>query len=206
MTAIPNWLDGRRALVVGSGDAADAVATDFATAGARVHRLGEALDDAPAVAAAFDSAEQGLGAPVDLLVHAGTPLGDASTADIDLAAWRGGFSADIDGRFFHAAELARRLVGARLPGTILYLMPSPRMAAGRAAAATAHGTLDNLVKSLAVEWGRDGIRVNAIASRVVEAYDAATPTQRTSLTSLGAYLCSDYGAYITGCVMGVDEV
>lgn len=206
MTAPSNWLEGRRALIAGAGAAADAVATGFAAAGAKVERVSAVAVDGPDIAEVFATTEAKLGGPVDLLVHAGAELADASAEMISLEAWRSGFSADIDGRFLHAAEFARRSIAAKQRGAILFLMPSPKPGPGRATAASANGALDNLVKSLSVEWGRDGIRTNAITSRVVEGFATASPEGRTSLVNLGAYICSDYGAYITGCLMGVDEL
>ncbi|WP_242124274.1 SDR family oxidoreductase [Sphingobium sp. Sx8-8] len=200
LIALPAWLEGRRALAVGEGAALDAVAAALETAGARAVR-GAAVADLPEVAAQFDAA-----GPVDLLVHAGTPLPTISSEQIGMEQWRATFSADLDGRFLHAAEFTRRLLAADMPGNILYLMPPYRVEAGQGMAGTAHGALDNLVKSLSVEWARDGIRVNAIASRVVADYQGSTEPQQTSLTSLAAYLLSDYAAYVTGTITGIDEV
>ena len=66
--------------------------------------------------------------------------------------------------------------------------------------------VENLVKSLAVEWARDGIRINAIASRACEVPPESDPELTQSLGNLAAYLLSDYAAYVSGTVMGVDEV
>jgi NAD(P)-dependent dehydrogenase (short-subunit alcohol dehydrogenase family) len=187
--AVPAWLAGRRALVVGGSGA---VAQSLSTFGAVVVGGDPGAVDAAAVAAAFALAEARVEGGIDILVHGGTQAGQAAAETVSLDAWRASFSADIDGRFLYAAEFARRRLEAGRPGAILLLMPAFRAGPGLAAAATAHGALDNLVKSLAVEWARDGIRVNAIA---------ASATQG----NLAAYLVSDYAAYVTGCVMGVDE-
>ena len=61
------------------------------------------------------------------------------------------------------------------------------------------------MKTLAVEWARDGIRVNAIASRACEPGGLGDPAVRVSLGHLAAYLASDYAAYVSGMVMGIDE-
>jgi len=195
------WLAGRRALVVGAGAAIDAVAGALVTAGATVRRAAPDLVDAPEIAALFDEGA------ADVLVHGGTPLPVAPPESFSMDDWRATFSADIDGRFLFAAEFARRIIGdTGSHGAILFLMPGFGTEAGRSLAGTAHGALDNLVKSLAVEWGRDGIRVNAIASRTVEAFDGASPDRRESLCNLAAWLVSDYAAYMTGTVAGIDEL
>ena len=203
--ATPQWLQGRRALVAGNAPGAEAIAVALARHGAAVVRAGTAATDAPEIAAAFAAAEQSADGGMDILIHAGTPMAAAAPQDIGLAAWRATHSADIDGRFLHAAEFTRRRLATAGRGAILFLMPSPVIAPGRAAPATAHGALDNLVKSLAVEWARDGIRINAIASHVAENFAGAAQAEQESLANLAAYLVSDYAAYVTGCVMGISE-
>lgn len=201
---MPQWLAGRSALVVGGAAAAPHVAEALRGHGARVHRGGDAtLVDAAAVAEAFDADPAGPG--FDILVHAGTPIVDAAADLTNLGTWRAEQSADIDGRFLFSAEFLRRRLALRRTGSILLLMPSAAVRPGRAATLSAHGALDNLVKSLAVEWARDGVRMNAIASRVVEQPAAATEAERESLGQLAAYLVSDYAAYVSGMIMGISE-
>jgi NAD(P)-dependent dehydrogenase (short-subunit alcohol dehydrogenase family) len=204
--ATAHWLVGRRAIVAGAGDAADTVTSALAEAGAAIERLAAPSTDAPEIAQAFESIAAKLGGPIDLLVHAGVAMPAVSAEAIDLDAWRASLSADIDGRFLFAAEFTRRLLVAEAGGSILYLMPSPDAGVGRSASATADGALANLVKSLAVEWGRDGIRINAIRSRACEPGGLADVAVKDSLGYLAAYLSSGYSAYVTGCLMGVDEL
>jgi NAD(P)-dependent dehydrogenase (short-subunit alcohol dehydrogenase family) len=194
------WLAGRRALVVGEGAAADAVANAITVAGGTVRRAPAAMVDAATIEEQFDQGE------VDLLVHAGTTLPADAPESVTLDVWRETFSADIDGRFLFAAAFARRIIGAAdRHGAILFLMPGFRAEPGRGLAGTAHGALDNLVKSLAVEWARDGIRVNAIASQAVSDFGGASTDKQASLANLAAWLLSDYAAYMTGTVAGIDE-
>ncbi|CAM8672627.1 SDR family oxidoreductase [Sphingobium sp.] len=206
MTTLPTLLNGRHAMVAGVGDAADHVATALAALGARITRITPPSVDADIIAAAFADAQSQQGQPVDLLVHGGAPLGVGDAETVSLDVWRKGFSADIDGRFLYASAFARRRIAAHDRGAILFLLPSPRITGGRTAQLSAHGALDNLVKSLAVEWGRDGIRTNAIASHVVDGFAQATEAARASLGHLAGYILSDHGAYISGMVMGIDEL
>lgn len=200
------WLTGRKALVAGPGAAGDAIASGFEKLGAIVLRDSKASADAAEIAASFAEAECALDGPVDILVHSGATIADAKPEAMTIAEWRSGFSADIDGRFFHAAEFTRRTNEAKASGSILMLLPSDRPAVGRSAKASAHGALDNLVKSLAVEWSRDAIRTNAIASIAIEDFAAQSAEVQISLVNLAAYIVSDYGGYITGMVMGIDEL
>ena len=203
MTPPVQWLAGRRALIAGGGAAIDVVADALQRAGARVMRsaivaggedgIGEEM------AALFDAGG------IDILVHGGAPRVARSALDTGVDGWRADVSADIDLRFLHSTEYARRCLAAGQGGAILFLMPAPQPRTGQVAAATVTGAIDNLVKSLAVEWARDGIRVNAIASRLCETDGVEDEAARESLGHLAAYLVSDYAAYISGTVMGIDE-
>ncbi|MDB5430171.1 MAG: fadH [Caulobacter sp.] len=138
--------------------------------------------------------ENTAGAALDLTPAASILLcGAASPADAaaaDFAAWRAQAGPGYDGVFFCATEFARRRLAAKAGGCILVLVPAPDDR-DPAAAAISHAVA-NLVRTLAVEWARDGIRINAISSAL------ATPEQ---LSPLIAYLCSPHAAYVTGAVL-----
>jgi NAD(P)-dependent dehydrogenase (short-subunit alcohol dehydrogenase family) len=200
------WLAGARLLQCGESPTVHHVAEMLGAAGARVYRSAVAPGQESAIAQDFDAAEATLGGGIDLLLHGGSSFAAGRAEEIDLAAWRAGVSADIDRRFLQSAEFARRCIASRRYGSILYLLPALTPAVGRFAQATAYGAVENLVKSLAVEWARDGIRINAIASRACEQSTDSDPELAQSLGNLAAYLLSDYAAYVSGTVMGVDEV
>ena len=200
MSAPLPWLGGRRALLAGEGEALTLVGDALRAAGADVAASGVRPGAEERIA--YDLAD----ADPDILVHGGTVGAIGDPASYDLAAWRDHVSADIDLRFLQSAEFARRRLAAGKAGAILFLLPSPAPRAGHAGHATVIGALDNLVKSLAVEWARDGIRVNGIASRACEPGGLTDPAVRASLGHLAAYLSSDYAAYISGMVMGLNEL
>ena len=92
----------------------------------------------------------------------------------------------------HAWTAIRALaVGALIPaggGTIVLLAPRP---ATSPQAGAVRAALENLARTLSVEWARYGITTTAI-----------WPGPRTSeddLAELVAYLCSAAGAYFSGC-------
>lgn len=98
------------------------------------------------------------------------------------------------------------------------------VAAGNAAAyAASKGAVMQLTKALAVEWGPDGIRVNAIAPGFVEsslvpdsektpareaAIMARTPQKRigdpSDVGGAAVFLASDAARFITGTILPVD--
>ena len=200
------WLAGARLLQCGEGGTVRQVAESLAAAGASIYRSAIGPGGEGAIAQDFDMAEAALGGGIDLLLHGGSSFASRRAEATDLVAWRAGVSADIDRRFLQSAEFARRCIAGGRHGSILFLMPGLVRTAGRLEQATAHGALENLVKSLAVEWARDGIRINAIASRACEAVPGSDPALANSLGNLAAYLLSDYAAYVSGTIMGVDEI
>jgi NAD(P)-dependent dehydrogenase (short-subunit alcohol dehydrogenase family) len=196
---VPSWLADPVAIVIGEGEGLEAVAHELAAAGATIAR-GPVAGSRAEAAAAIGAASLAARDPVTLLIHAGAPT-TAERADlIDPRDWRAGIQAGLDSRFFYAAEFAQRLIAQGKPGAILFLDLTEE--AGGAVQAAASGALCNLTKTLAVEWARDGIRINTIASRVVA---GGTKAELRSLGALAAYLVSDFAAYITGCVVGIDE-
>jgi NAD(P)-dependent dehydrogenase (short-subunit alcohol dehydrogenase family) len=203
VSATSAWLAGKRGLVAGSGP----ILVEITAA---LRRNGATVVDGPRAATddfegSLVDAEAALGGPVDLLVHGGASIDTRASEATSLEQWRAGVSADLDSRFLQTAAFARRCIAVGRPGSILYLLPSRRIAAGRVGQATSLGALCNLIKSLAVEWARDGIRINGIASQACEEPESVEPVVRTSLGNLSAYVLSDYAAYITGMVTGISE-
>src|SRR5699024_3535955 len=69
-----------------------------------------------------------------------------------------------------ASEAAKRLVAAGKPGSIINITSilADRVAKGVAPYAASKAGLQQLTRSLALEWARHGIRVNAIAPGYIE--------------------------------------
>ncbi len=94
-------------------------------------------------------------------------------------------SAVVNGAFLPVAH----------PGRIVYLAPAP--GAGERADAARAG-LENLARTLSVEWARHGITVVTIALG-----DATSPGEAAALT---AYLASPAGAYFSGAQLDLRGV
>ena len=131
--------------------------------------------------------------PSDILVHVAEAPAATPAHDITYEQWRHVLDQGLDQRFFAAREFANNCRARGVGGAVLFVgAPEQALGADQAAAA---GALGNLTKTLGVEWARDGIRVNAVL----------THAKNATLGNLAAYLLSDYAAYITGAVMGVDS-
>lgn len=151
------------------------------------------VGESPAIAQAFVLQGAALvdEGDCDVLVHVAPPPMVKLAHELSHAEWRAGLDAGLDQRFLLAKEFAaaRRLAGKG--GSVVYV-GAPEQALGSDHAAAA-GALGNLTKTLAVEWARDGIRVNTVQ----------TASNSETLGNLVAYLASDYAAYVTGAVVGV---
>jgi NAD(P)-dependent dehydrogenase (short-subunit alcohol dehydrogenase family) len=206
--SIGSWNQGRTALVIGSGAAVEAVAEGLRQSGAHVHRCDHGgLQSETVAASRFDEAEAALGGGVDILVYADAQQVGAAAEQFSLDEWHGLTQLNLDGRFFCCQQLARRCLAGGRPGVMLHLMSkaAERAQQGLSAAASAAGGVLNLNMSLAVEWARDNLRSNVIATRLVDECGEKDGDALASLAALAAYYCSDYGAYITGSCVGIDE-
>ena len=165
------WLAGHRARLIG---VSDDVRAAVLAAGAQLVDSGDA----------------------DVLIHAAGPASTIAAHEVDHAEWRAAMDAGLDQRFHSAAAFAATCREQGRVGSILFV-GAPEQGGG-AAQAAAVGALGNLVKTLAVEWARDGIRCNAVL----------TKADGPALGRYIAYLASDYAAYVTGAVVGwgLDDV
>ncbi|MET0984985.1 MAG: hypothetical protein ABW034_06205, partial [Steroidobacteraceae bacterium] len=169
----------------------DRIATALRRGGARVVRvqptgIAVARDavsvdflDPDAIRRLFDTL-QGDGAAPSMLVVA---------PELKSGPFRDALANALDAPFFWQSEFARRRIALGLPGSSLHVL-SAHSGPADAVAQTAQHALANMIKSLAVEWARDGLRTNGLV--VGEDLDSAA--------NLALYVLSDYGAYITGTV------
>jgi NAD(P)-dependent dehydrogenase (short-subunit alcohol dehydrogenase family) len=108
----------------------------------------------------------------------------------------GGLHACLEGAWDATRAVVNvALLSAARGGRIVYLAPAPG-AGGQADAARAG--LENLARTLSVEWARHEITVVTIALG-----DATTPSEAAALT---AYLASPAGAYFSGCQLDLRGV
>lgn len=240
-----------RALVTGgsSGIGRD-IALMLAAAGVDVHVLGRRLPRLEAVAdladgdgwgrvvpfaadirdpegidEAFTAAESD-GGPVPLLVNAAAGAFLARAEDISPNGFGAVVGSSLNGPFHVLSRWARALLEAGEPGAAL--MVSSALAArevpGAAHSSAAKAGLEALVRSLAVEWGPRGLRVNALSPGAfsTEGADAgmwsddhvraaaldAIPLGRfgraEELHGAAAFLVSRAGGYVTGESVVVD--
>ena len=126
-----------------------------------------------AVAKAFSEIERQMGVPTAVFAGAGIDRGGPAH-DLPLETWRKVMSVNLDGVFYTARHAIALLLRHNLPGSIV-CASSPAASAGFAAGgagaySASKGGVSSLVRCLAVDYARHGIRVNAIVPGATETY------------------------------------
>lgn len=182
------------------------------------------LGDAAAVAGLVAGLEDDWG-PVDILVNnaAISPIFKRAE-EVALAEWEQILRVNLGGAFFTLQQVGGRMA-ARGRGAVINITSIgavralPRLSAYSATKAA----LDQLTRTLAVEWARSGVRVNAVAPAYIEtemtagiqehAHLRQRVEERTPLGRFGrpeevawavAFLASEAASYITGHTLLVD--
>lgn len=148
----------------------------------------------------------------------------ARAETMDPALWRAVMDTNASGVFFTFQAAARAMLPRR-EGAMVAVGSATGFGgqAGRANYAASKAAVGGIVKSLAIEWGTRGIRVNAIAPNVVdtpmvrngvpEAFLESVVIEHTPLGRIGqpeemaqaiVFLLSDSASYLTGTVIPVD--
>ncbi|MDQ8041416.1 SDR family oxidoreductase [Cellulosimicrobium sp. XJ-DQ-B-000] len=186
------------------------------------------VTDAAAVAAAVGTAAES-GPPLrGLFAGAGIDVGGAAH-ELDPATWRRVLDVNVTGTFLVVREVLRAMIDG--DGGSVVLCGSPAATVGFAAGgATAYGAskgaISSMVRTLAVDYARHGVRVNAIVPGPTETplmwanvpadEIAATRAQIEHEVPLGRlarpeeiaepvlWLLSDRSSYTTGSLVGCD--
>lgn len=131
-------------------------------AGRRAVAVGADVSDEAAVQAAVKRVEAELGAPTVLVNNAGLLRADLFHR-LDLATWRTILDVNLTGAFLMSQAVHRHMTSAGW-GRIVNLSSIGALGhKGQAAYAAAKAGVQGLTKTLALELGRSGITVNAVA-------------------------------------------
>lgn len=201
----------------------DTAAAQLAGSGNRVCSVYLDVTKAETIAAAFDSAEQALGGPVDVLLNSAGILYAKEFLKQDASEIDRIFETNLKGSLLVAQEAARRM--ARLNrGSIINVASTAGLRAGgllSSYAASKAGVI-HLTKVMALELAGKGIRVNVLCPGNFETDMHKTfaehgleerllsriPQRRFGkleyLDGAVLLLASDAGSYMTGVVLTVD--
>jgi len=190
-------LQGTALLLAGAGAApvADAIEGECKRLGARA--AGVQLEGQDDLGAAALAAAQQLGALDLLVLDAGSMFAAAAAA---VAGSAQGARAALDSSLQASWEVTRAIANAAFiepgrPGRIIYVTPPDDGGGDELArhARAARAGLENLARTLSIEWSRFPVTTVAIAP--------GAHTQPHQVASLCAYLASPAGAYFSGCLL-----
>lgn len=163
---------------------------------------------------------------IDVLVNS-AGIADSITPTIgqDSETWRKIIDVNLTGTYLMCKEVGTHMVG-RGGGSIVNIASVAGISGfpRRNAYSSSKAAIINLTRSLACEWGEQGVRVNCVAPGYIRTplvdqleaegkIDAERISGRTPLARMGnpseiahavAYLSSDWSSYITGVTIPVD--
>lgn len=185
--------------------------------------VGADVRDAASVRQAARRIRAELGAPW-LLVNAAGVFSIQRITELDEAEWDRILDTNLKGPFLTCREFLPDMIGAR-DGCIVNVASTAGMRGGRrrAAYSASKGGLVQLTRSLAIDHGPDGVRVNCVCPGLIDTTMAdwirhdeealtqwadAVPARRIGtpgdVAGVISFLASDGGSYLHGSVLMVD--
>ena len=196
---------------------------EITAAGGEAFAVALDVTDSGAVTRAFDVAEKRFGTVTVVSNNAG--VADPKLAHkVDEASWDRVMNTNLKGAWRVAMEGGRRMMAVGVPGSIVNTASilGQRASISQSSYGASKAAVIHLTRSLALEWARKNIRVNALcpgyfptemnegyfATPAGSAYIEAMPAQRMGcLEELAApflLLASDAGSYVNGIALTVD--
>jgi len=189
--------------------------------------VGVAIDvrDAASVAAGIATAEERLGAIDALFNCVGTHI-EQPAEEVTMEAWDTVLGINLRGAFILSQGAARSMIAHKKGGSIMHITSvrsTLGIRRGYAAYCASKGGLAILIKQLATEWAKYGIRVNGIAptftrtplvaqylndpdfyGALVSRIPLGRVCETADLAGLAVFLASDASSFITGQNILVD--
>jgi NAD(P)-dependent dehydrogenase (short-subunit alcohol dehydrogenase family) len=215
-------LGGHVAIVDLEPERAQRVANDVRSKGVEAFPISFDVTDETSVTEGIARIEREFG-PLDGMATIVGMAGWAPVVDMTSEVWDRDHHRNLRYFFIAAREVARSLLKRGAPGSIVAVasVDGIRSAPNHASYGAAKAGLINLAKTMAVEWGDDGIRVNVVAPGgiVTPRLPLTDPAgERESMSMLPmqrrgtvqdiakaiVYFLSDMSPYVTGQTLAVD--
>ena len=242
----PGLFEGRVAIVTGGGTGIgfaiarilSELGCKVAIAGRKVERLeaaklafaseGHTVFAAPCdirevdqIAAFVEAVRKDVGEP-DILVNNAGGQFPTSSEDLSPRGWEAVIRNNLNGTFFMTREVATKVFIPKRRGRIVNVIANiARGFPGMVHTGAARAGVENMTKTLSIEWAQHNIQVNAVAPGIIRSpgVDQYPPEliemgrQRTPAKRLGTcdevaqmcvYLASDAAAFVTGDTLYID--
>jgi NAD(P)-dependent dehydrogenase (short-subunit alcohol dehydrogenase family) len=206
-----------------SDDKVKAAVAELEGLGAKSAGYAADVRDFGAVQAAIAGAAATLG-PLDIVISGAAGNFLAPANKLSANAFKTVVDIDLLGTF-HVLRAAYDVV--RKPGAVMINISAPQSTVaqwGQAHVSAAKAGIDMLTRSLALEWGPEGIRVNAIVPGPIDGTEGMarltpTPESRRAAESkvplrrygtidevgeMALFLCSGSASYVTGAIVYCD--
>lgn len=197
--------------------------SEITAAGGRAQAVALDVTDRESVVRCFDEIVAQGGCP-DLIINNAGAANAAPALQLSEDEWDLVVDTNLKGAWLVCQEAGKRLVEAKKGGSIVNItsLLAERVAGGTAPYAASKAGLRQLTESLALDWARYGIRVNAIAPGYIatdlnreflesphgQKMLARVPQRRfgipESLDGTMLLLASEAGSFITGAFVAVD--
>jgi NAD(P)-dependent dehydrogenase (short-subunit alcohol dehydrogenase family) len=217
--------EGARVVVVDRDAAAgEAAAAVIREAGGQALALGADVSREDEVAAVFETVHGTFGG-LDILVNNAAALnllaGDHQAADIDAANWRATFDVNVTGTMICTRAALRQMLPSHR-GAIVNCSSVSSLGGefGQTAYGASKAAINQFTRSVATQYGRLGIRCNAVAPGLTQTSSGRVDVERLAryrrhhaTAYLGepadiaraiVFLASDAGRFVTGQVLTVD--
>lgn len=209
-------------------DKLEAVAAEIRAAGGQCAAVALDVEDAAAIGPAIDEAERALG-PIDGLVNNAGLNRDGAALSMSADDFDQVFRVNVRAAFLCAQAVAQRWIArgpdAARAGRIVNIasIGALKVLPGLAAYCASKAALVSLTKSLAREWARHGIAVNAICpgyietelnadwlnseggQRMIQGFPRRRLMRPDDLDAALALLLAPAAAFITGTVITLDD-
>ena len=204
-------------------DQVDAAAQEIETRGKRSLRVSSDVSDRGSLERVLEASIKAFG-KVDILVNSAGRTKRAPTIDFTEEDWNSILDTNLTGTL-RAAQVFGRHMLERETGSIINIASLSTFVAlyEVAAYSASKAAVASLTKSLAIEWGQRGVRVNAIAPGVFRTplneklldetergreFLVRTPMKRfgnvDELAGAAIFLASDAASFVNGEVLAVD--
>lgn len=163
---------------------------------------------------------------IDLLVNNAAGNFISPAEQLSPNGWNAVIGIVLNGTFYCSSSVGKRMIASKSGGSILNIVANYAWtgAAGVVHSASAKAGVIAMTQTLAVEWARHKIRVNAMApgpvhtegassklfpdERIAEGIRRTIPLRRFAnpeeIAQAASYLLSDYASYVTGEVLVID--